>query len=68
MAYSHHTQIQLPPASQKGILSLEEALAQRRSVRHFTPEPLTQAQLSQILWASQGISDTHGRYRTVPSA
>ena len=62
------TQIYLPPPSQKGIMSVEEAIARRRSVRRFTPKPISQPQLSQILWAAQGISDTSGRYRTVPSA
>jgi len=62
------SQIHLPPPSQKGSLSLEEAIARRRSVRDFTPESISQSQLSQILWAAQGISNTRGRYRTVPSA
>jgi SagB-type dehydrogenase family enzyme len=61
-------QIYLPPPSQKGSISLEEAIARRRSVRDFTPESISQSQLSQILWAAQGISDTSGQYRTVPSA
>jgi len=60
--------IYLPPPSQKGSVSLEEAIAKRQSVRDFTPEPISQSQLSQILWAAQGISNTRGRYRTVPSA
>jgi len=49
-------------------MSLEEAIARRRSIRRFTSEPLSQLQLAQILWAAQGITDTQGRYRTVPSA
>jgi SagB-type dehydrogenase family enzyme len=60
--------ISLPLPSQKGTISLEEALAQRRSVREFTPEPVSQSQLSQILWAVQGIRGASGRYRTTPSA
>ena len=60
--------IYLPPPSQKGSISLEEAIAKRRSVRDFTPESISQSQLSQILWAAQGINNTRGRYRTVPSA
>jgi len=60
--------VHLPPPSQKGSLSLEEAIARRRSVRDFTSEPISQSQLSQILWAAQGISNARGRYRTVPSA
>ena len=68
MDTSQPTQIYLPLPSQKGIVSLEEAIAGRRSIRGFTPEPISQSQLSQILWAAQGITDTWGRYRTVPSA
>ena len=49
-------------------MSLEEAVARRRSVRNFALEPISQAQLSQILWAAQGKRDTEGRYRTAPSA
>ena len=60
--------IYLPSPNQKGGISLEEAIAQRRSRRDFTAEPISQSQLSQILWAAQGISDTQGRYRTAPSA
>ncbi len=65
---SEPVQIQLPPPSLKGRMSLEEAVARRRSIRDFAPEPLSQSQLSQILWAAQGISNARGRYRTVPSA
>jgi SagB-type dehydrogenase family enzyme len=49
-------------------MSLEEAIAKRRSIRDFTPEPLSRLQLSQILWAAQGITDTSWKCRTVPSA
>lgn len=61
-------QIQLPPPAQKGSLWLEEAIAKRRSVRDFAPEALSQLQLSQILWAAQGITDARLKLRTVPSA
>jgi len=60
--------IHLPPPSQKGSVSLEEAIARRRSVRDFAPEPVSPSQLSQLLWAAQGISNARGRYRTAPSA
>ena len=58
--------IYLPPPGRKGGLSLEEAIARRRSIRDFSSQPVSQTQLSQILWAAQGTSDTY--WRTVPSA
>jgi len=60
--------IYLSPPSSKGGISLEEAIARRRSVRDFAPEPVSQSQLSQILWAAQGLSSARERYRTIPSA
>ncbi len=62
------TPIYLPLPSQKGSISLEEAIARRRSIRDFTPQPLSQSQLSQILWATQGITDKSWGNRAVPSA
>jgi SagB-type dehydrogenase family enzyme len=51
----------------KGTLTLEEALAQRRSVREFSKVPLTLAELGQLLWAAQGVTHPSG-LRTAPSA
>ena len=60
-------ELALPPPVARGTVSLEEAIAVRRSVRRYSAEPLTLAQLSQVLWAAQGI--THGRrFRAAPSA
>lgn len=58
--------ISLPPPQLKGNVSVEEALAKRRSIRSYSPEPLSLSQLSQILWSAQGL--TRGRFRTAPSA
>ncbi len=59
--------IELPKASRTGGMSLSEALATRRSVRSFSATKLTQADLAQLLWAAQGVSDDKG-HRTAPSA
>lgn len=60
-------QIKLPPPKEKGEVSVEEAIARRSSVRSYTEEPLSLDQVSQLLWAAQGI--THGgRLRAAPSA
>ena len=60
--------IHLPPPTPKGSMSLEEAIDRRRSIRRFTPEPISQPQLSQILWATQGVTDTRSGDRAIPSA
>lgn len=57
----------LPDPRQTGPLSLEQALAARRSVRAFRPDPLAPDELGQLLWAAQGITHPDGR-RTAPSA
>lgn len=62
------TPIYLPSPSQKGSVSLEEAITQRRSIRDFTPQPISQWQLSQMLWAAQGITDSSWKSRAIPSA
>lgn len=59
--------IQLPRPSRSGVVSLEEALAQRGSVREFSSGLLTHRQLSQLLWAVQGINRPEG-YRNAPSS
>jgi len=60
-------EIALPPPQTRGGMSLTEALAQRRSVRSYTAQPLTWEEISQLLWAAQGITDRRG-FRTAPSA
>ena len=59
--------IALPEPSQDGDLSVEAALARRRSVRDYADEPLGLAEIGQLLWAAQGITDRCG-FRTAPSA
>lgn len=57
----------LPAVTSSGPLTLEAALAQRRSVRDYTDVPLTRGELGQLLWAAQGVTDSRG-HRTAPSA
>jgi SagB-type dehydrogenase family enzyme len=59
--------IKLPNPRYKGSVSIEEALLKRRSVRDYKNESLTLADVSQLLWAAQGITDPGG-LRTSPSA
>jgi len=61
------TIITLPKPNKDGLMSLEKAIAKRRSWRDFSPQPLTFEQISQLCWAAQG-RDTATRYRTAPSA
>ncbi|ACI20059.1 SagB/ThcOx family dehydrogenase [Dictyoglomus thermophilum] len=60
--------IKLPSPLLKSSISIEEALLLRRSKRFYKDNPLTLQELSQILWASQGISDPDYKFRTCPSA
>jgi len=52
-------------------LSLEKAIARRRSHRKFTNDALSLDELSFLLWATQGLrptASTGKNFRTVPSA
>lgn len=60
--------IDLPDPLTDGEFSLERALAERRSIREFSGDPLDLETVSQLLWATQGISDERGGLRTAPSA
>lgn len=56
----------LPTPVLEGDVSLESAIATRESQREFGAEPITRAELGQLLWAAQGT--VPGGRRTVPSA
>ena len=61
--------ISLPEPAHEG-LSVEEAIRQRRSGRSYSDEALTLAEVSQILFAAQGITGSAGdrMLRAAPSA
>lgn len=61
-------EIALPEPNIYGKMSVEEALARRRSVRNFSPHPLSLKELAQILWAAQGMVKKLAGRRTAPSA
>lgn len=59
--------IALPEPSLDGTMSVEQAIHDRRSQRVFTDEAVSMADLSQMLWAAQGLTDESG-HRAAPSA
>lgn len=58
----------LPKPTTSGGMAVSEAIALRRSQRDFADTPLTTAQISQLCWAAQGITDTGRGRRAAPSA
>lgn len=64
--------IPLPAVVTEGRMAVERALATRRSHRSLAPDPLTLAQLAQLLWAAQGVTrvdpGTGRELKTAPSA
>lgn len=62
------TPIGLPAPALRGAVSVEQALAARRSVRDYAAGALTLTQLAQLLWAAQGVTATAQDLRSAPSA
>lgn len=59
--------MKLPEPLHEGKISVEAALKGRRSVREYRSSPLTLSDVSQLLWATQGVTAAGGM-RTAPSA
>jgi SagB-type dehydrogenase family enzyme len=62
--------VELPEPDTEGGMPIFTAIARRRSVRDYADEDLALKDLSQLLWATQGISGDVNGYplRTAPSA
>lgn len=52
--------IKLPPPRYDSTTSVEKALLERRSIRDLKDDPLTINEISQLLWAAQGVTDSRG--------
>ena len=61
------TVIELPEPAPSNDVSFAEALGGRRSVREFSDVPLEPTEISELLWAVQGVTSASGK-RTAPSA
>ncbi len=59
--------IKLPAPRTEGSIPIETAIRKRRSVRSYSSKSLNKQELSQLLWAAQGVTSEEG-FRTAPSA
>jgi SagB-type dehydrogenase family enzyme len=69
-SYPSNRVIHLPNVPQEATMDFAEVLRRRRSIRTFSTQPLSKADLSFLLWASTGIQRIEQGYefRTAPSA
>jgi SagB-type dehydrogenase family enzyme len=59
--------MKLPEPALDGACSLQKALSTRRSMRAFSTAPLSLQEVSQLMWAAQGVTGKSGE-RSAPSA
>lgn len=62
------TSISLRAPRTSGGTTILEALSQRQSTRAYAPQMLTDQELSDLLWAANGINRPESKKRTAPSA
>jgi SagB-type dehydrogenase family enzyme len=60
--------MKLPHPDHAGSLPVEAVIKRRRTVRSFSSQPISQNDLSQLVYAAQGITDGPGFKRAAPSA
>ncbi|WP_318570904.1 SagB/ThcOx family dehydrogenase [Salinigranum marinum] len=60
--------VPLPSPDLTGDVSVEDAIANRRSRREYDDRALDRRELGQLLWATQGVTDRVAGYRAAPSA
>ncbi len=58
----------LPAPKKSGGMPLMDAFARRSSAREFSPKPLPEQVLSDLLWAAFGVNRPDNGHRTAPSA
>lgn len=60
--------VELPTPRLAVEVPLHQALRERRSVRSYQDRALGLAEVGQLLWAAQGVTDARTGYRAAPSA
>ncbi len=60
--------VDLPQVEISNNMSVDQAIQNRRSVRRFNANPIPLQDVSQLLWAAQGITDPERNFRSTPSA
>jgi len=72
LAKKERKEIKLPEPVINGSMSIEETMAQRRSVRSYMHKAFDLQNVSQMLWAAYGVSDSikypNYKLKTAPSA
>ena len=66
-AFAADGRVQLPAPAKSGGMALMDALSVRQTTRDFADVDLTPQQLSDLLWATAGVSRPDGR-KTYPTA
>ena len=69
-SYPMAPRVDLDPPDKRGGIPLWQVIAHRQSIRNFKNKPLDRVHVSQLLWATQGITreEMGFEFRTSPSA